>query len=161
MRHILNIFGRWALGVAFATYIGIYSIAGQQPRRSWLDDVLIAVMAAGLVLLVATSEAITAHRPTFHVGVRSGLRGLWIEPAAKPIRSAERVAAKREVKLGRRAIEVGAKVLKAYGDARRVVDPLAANPWGDPANYANYQTTYTQELNTLKSKVGGAWEEVL
>lgn len=165
----INRIARTVLGIAVATFIGIYAVAGQKPAPGWRLAVLIAGGMAILCLLLS-EPALVARRRTIHIGSSSeGGARIWREAAEKPLFARQRVerkAADKEIEVGRRAIRVGADVLAAYRRARAAVSAVEAelgnpSPWDDKAGWQATQEAYQGALNDIKVDVGAAWSEVL
>lgn len=158
MRNRLHKAAWWAIGVFLGALVTDYF-------HGWIfggwRPVVAAVLCFSAVLWVLTAEPVVLRLPSVHAGRRDGFWSVWLEPAAKPLRSAQKAETKRQVRLGRRAIKVGAEVLQAYGEARQATESLAVSPWDDPDGHARYLSTYAQELNKLKARIGGKWSELL
>jgi hypothetical protein len=159
MRRVARIVARWAT-------FGLASLLVQDffhglALDGWRPMVIVLLCISTIVVLV-TAEPVAARLPGIHTGRHDGFRSVWITPPAKPLRSPEKLAAKREIALGERAINVGADALNIYAEARAAVDPLShASPWDDPEGWARYDVGYQQQLQRIKKTIGGAWDEVV
>ena len=113
--------------------------------------ILLAVLSGGYWL--ATADAVVRRRPTLHAGHRSGAPSIWVEPAEQPLFH-RRSIRKREVEVGRRAVEVSAQVLEAVAKAQADMSVV-------PHDSESYMARYQAGLNQMKADIGGAWHEVL
>jgi hypothetical protein len=113
-----------------------------------------AVLGLSLLVFLFGDERLRPYRYTAHfVHTDSGVLSISLEPPEKPWRKKR----KKEIEIGRRAIEVSRRVLAAVAKANQ---KMAAFPLDDE-NWNARQAAYQQTLHELQAEVGAEWRQVL